>query len=43
MALDKTSRGSTIRFVVLNEIGNCGHLEGVTEEQLKSAYEKVLS
>ena len=43
MALDKKSRGSTIRFVVLNEIGNCGRLEGVTEEQLKSAYEKVLS
>ena len=43
MALDKKSRGSIIRFVVLNEIGNCGRLEGVTEEQLKSAYEKVLS
>lgn len=43
IALDKKSRGSTIRFVVLNEIGNCGRLEGVTEEQLKSAYEKVLS
>jgi 3-dehydroquinate synthase len=42
MALDKKSRGSSIRFVVLNEVGNCGRLEGVTEDELKSAYEKVL-
>ncbi|CAN2202550.1 AroB 3-dehydroquinate synthetase [Candidatus Nanopelagicaceae bacterium] len=42
MALDKKSRGSTIRFVVLNEIGNCGRLQGVTEDELKSVYEKVL-
>ena len=43
MALDKKSRGSNIRFVVLNEVGNCSRLEGVTEEELKSAYEKVLA
>jgi len=43
IALDKKSRGASIRFVVLNEIGNCGRLEGVTEDELKSAYEKVLS
>ena len=43
MALDKKSRGAQIRFVVLNEIGKCDRLESVTEEQLKSAYEKVLS
>jgi 3-dehydroquinate synthase len=43
MALDKKSRGSNIRFVVLNAIGNCGRLEGVTEDELKSAYEKVLA
>jgi 3-dehydroquinate synthase len=43
MALDKKSRGSTIRFVIVNEIGNCGRLEGVTEDELKSAYEKVLA
>jgi 3-dehydroquinate synthase len=43
MSLDKKARGSSIRFVVLNSVGNCGRLEGVTEEQLKSAYEKVLS
>jgi 3-dehydroquinate synthase len=43
MALDKKSRGSNIRFVILNSIGNCGRLEGVTEDELKSAYEKVLA
>jgi 3-dehydroquinate synthase len=43
MSLDKKARGSQIRFVVLHEIGNCGRLEGVTEEQLKSAYERVLA
>ncbi len=43
ISLDKKARGSSIRFVTLNSIGNCGRLEGVTEEQLKSAYEKVLS
>lgn len=43
MALDKKSRGSTIRFVVLNAIGECGRLEGLSEEDLKSAYEKVLA
>jgi 3-dehydroquinate synthase len=43
MGLDKKSRGSSIRFVVLNEVGNCGRLEGVTEDELKSAYEKVLA
>jgi 3-dehydroquinate synthase len=43
MSLDKKARGSQIRFVVLNEIGNCGRLEGVTEEQLKSAYERLLA
>jgi 3-dehydroquinate synthase len=42
MALDKKARGNSIRFVVLNKIGECSRLESVTEEQLKSAYEKVL-
>jgi 3-dehydroquinate synthase len=43
ISLDKKARGSSIRFVTLNLIGDCGRLEGVSEEQLKSAYEKVLS
>lgn len=43
MSLDKKARGSSIRFVIVNSIGNCSRLEGVTEEELKSAYEKVLS
>ncbi len=43
MALDKKSRGNSIRFVAITEIGNCTRIEGVTEAELKSAYEKVLS
>lgn len=43
MALDKKARGSSIRFVVLNKVGECSRLESVTEDQLKSAYERVLS
>ncbi len=43
MALDKKARGNSIRFVVLNKVGECSRLESVTEEQLKSAYEKVLT
>jgi 3-dehydroquinate synthase len=43
IALDKKSRGSSIRFVAITSVGECTRIEGVTEEQLKSAYEKVLS
>lgn len=43
MALDKKARGNSIRFVVLTGVGECSRLESVTEEQLKSAYERVLS
>jgi 3-dehydroquinate synthase len=43
MSLDKKARGASIRFVALKEIGECTRIEGVTEEELKSAYEKVLS
>ena len=43
MSLDKKARGSSIRFVVLTKVGECSRFESVTEEQLKSAYEKVLS
>lgn len=43
MALDKKARGDSIRFVVLKDIGECSRLEGLSEAQLKSAYERVLS
>ena len=43
MALDKKSRGDSIRFVTIKEIGECDRVEGVTEAQLRVAYEKVLS
>ncbi|CAB4884714.1 unannotated protein [freshwater metagenome] len=42
IALDKKSRGNSIRFVVLNDIGVCDRIEGVTEEELKATYERVL-
>jgi 3-dehydroquinate synthase len=43
MALDKKARGSSIRFVVLNKVGECSRIESVSEEELNSAYERVLS
>lgn len=43
MALDKKARGNSIRFVALTELANCTRIEGVTEDELKAAYEKVLS
>ncbi len=43
IALDKKSRGSEIRFVAITELGKCTRIEGVSEEQLIKAYEKVLS
>ncbi|MGB3828328.1 MAG: 3-dehydroquinate synthase [Ornithinimicrobium sp.] len=38
MARDKKSRGSTLRFVVLDEIGSPGRLEGPDEDLLSRAY-----
>lgn len=43
IALDKKSRGAQLRFVALDGLGSCTRIEGVLEEQLQSAYEKVLS
>lgn len=43
MSLDKKSRGNSIRFVAITGLGSCARIEGVTEDELKSAYEKVLS
>jgi 3-dehydroquinate synthase len=43
MALDKKARGNEIRFVTLTEIGKCDRIEGVTEDELKNVYEKLLS
>ena len=43
ISLDKKSRGDEIRFVAITELGNCTRIEGVAEEQLLKAYEKVLS
>jgi len=41
MKLDKKSRGSSLRFVVLTEIGKTQRLENPNESDLIAAYEKV--
>ena len=41
MKLDKKSRGSTLRFVLLGEIGQTQRVEGPDEGALIAAYEKV--
>lgn len=43
LALDKKSRGTTIRFVAITDIGHCIRLEGVSEAELLAAYERVSS
>ena len=43
MRLDKKSRGSTLRFVVLDGIGKTQRVEGPDEGALLTAYEKVCS
>ena len=41
MRIDKKSRGSTLRFVVLDAVGRPGLLEGPSEELLEAAYERL--
>lgn len=43
MSLDKKARGSNIRFVALEAIGECTRIEDVSEQDLKAVYEKVLA
>ena len=43
MRLDKKSRGSTLRFVVLDGLGKTQRVEGPEEGALLTAYEKVCS
>jgi 3-dehydroquinate synthase len=43
LALDKKSRGSTIRFVALNGIGATTRLEDLTSAELDAAYERITS
>ena len=42
ISVDKKARGNEIRFVTLTELGKCDRIEGVTEDELKSVYEKLL-
>ncbi|MGB7424142.1 MAG: 3-dehydroquinate synthase [Ornithinimicrobium sp.] len=43
MARDKKSRGSMLRFVVLDDVGRPGRLEGPGEDLLQSAYAALSS
>jgi 3-dehydroquinate synthetase len=41
MAIDKKTRGNTLRFVVLKAIGKPTRLEGPSDEILNKAWQKV--
>jgi len=41
MAVDKKSRGSSLRFVTISEIGKTDRLENPDPKTLYAAYEKV--
>jgi 3-dehydroquinate synthase len=41
MKLDKKSRGNTLRFVVITEIGKTQRLENPIESELIAAYERL--
>ncbi len=43
LALDKKSRGSTIRFVTLTGLGSTSRLEDLTSDELDAAYERISS
>ncbi|MBW8480995.1 3-dehydroquinate synthase [Actinomadura parmotrematis] len=41
MSIDKKSRGATLRFIVLDAVGEPGRLEGPDEKLLEAAYQEV--
>jgi len=43
MSMDKKSRGNSLRFVTISEIGKTGRIEDVPQAHLLKAYEKVCS
>jgi 3-dehydroquinate synthase len=43
LALDKKSRGTTMRFVAITDIGKCIRIEGANQSELLTAYERVSS
>jgi len=43
MGLDKKTRGSTLRFVILNELASAEILRGPSEDLLRSAYSRIAS
>jgi len=43
MSMDKKSRGNTLRFVTISEIGKTDRIADVAQADLVNAYEKVCS
>lgn len=43
LSLDKKARGKSIRFVAISQVGTTLRLEGLSESELASAYERVSS
>jgi 3-dehydroquinate synthase len=41
MSIDKKSRGSTLRFVGISEVGKTQRIEGLSTDQVADAYEKI--
>ena len=41
MAIDKKAKSGSLRFVAIDEIGNCLRIEDATSDELKSAYERI--
>lgn len=41
MSLDKKVKSGAIRFVAIDEIGNCVRIEDATSDEMQSAYERI--
>ncbi|MEY4901282.1 MAG: hypothetical protein RLZZ190_9 [Actinomycetota bacterium] len=41
MSIDKKSRGNTLRFVGISEVGKTQRIEGLSTDQVADAYEKI--
>lgn len=41
MSLDKKTKSGTLRFVAIDDVGNCVRIESPTSDELASAYERI--
>jgi 3-dehydroquinate synthase len=41
MSIDKKSRGNTLRFVGISDVGKTQRIEGLSTDQVAEAYEKI--